>query len=159
MRRCIPCWATCAVDTRDLAAVLLRQAQLVGRRAQFAVQLKSSGEAQPLSDHHAQQIRYLLHEALANIERHAHAHHVSITLSWTQAALTLAVADDGGGFDPASVERDAHFGLRFMRERIEELNGQLTLASHPQHGTRVTFHIPLADGLAHRAQRQSQCGG
>jgi nitrate/nitrite-specific signal transduction histidine kinase len=53
--------------------------------------------------------------------------------------------DDGGGF-PRAGEADGdnrHFGLVGMRERVEKLNGELSILSRPGEGTRVTARIPL----------------
>ncbi len=135
---------------RDLAEALLGYAHLVGERAHFKVQLHTTGQAQPLSTHQWRQIHYLLQEALANIEQHAQAQHVWINLTWTSYTLTLVVADDGRGFDPAQVEQHEHFGLRNMRERIDELNGSLTLETSPGRGAKVTFQLPLGDRVARR---------
>ncbi len=51
--------------------------------------------------------------------------------------------DDGCGFDPARVARD-HFGLAGMRERLQELGGDLAVESSPGQGTCVTGTLPIA---------------
>jgi signal transduction histidine kinase len=78
----------------------------------------------------------LAQEALANASKHAQATRVEITLSCTESTITLEVADDGRGFDPASVAGKG-LGLRSMRERIEGLDGELTVESAPGAGTRL----------------------
>lgn len=78
-------------------------------------------------------------EALANIRRHARARQVSVTLRSDDAGTTLDIVDDGCGFAPD----DAYgFGLTGMRSRIEEIGGELMIASTVGAGTRVRVVIP-----------------
>ena len=69
----------------------------------------------------------------------------AVTVSATAEAglLTLTVADDGAGFDPA--HSTPGYGLTNTRRRLALLYGtELTIASTPGHGTRCIFYIPLA---------------
>jgi NarL family two-component system sensor histidine kinase LiaS len=81
-------------------------------------------------------------EALANVAKHSGATRVEIRLACTESAITLNVTDDGQGFDPASVSGQG-LGLRSMRERIEALDGELTVDSAPGTGTRLTARCEL----------------
>jgi signal transduction histidine kinase len=83
-------------------------------------------------------------EALHNIKKHASARNVNITLSYMPDALALDVADDGQGFDAARSNRRG-FGLTSMRERAEELGGELTIESEPGKGTKIAVLIPLPE--------------
>jgi len=51
----------------------------------------------------------------------------------------LEVADDGRGFEPARVDG---FGLRGMRTRVEQVGGQLEVASSCGRGTTVRVRVP-----------------
>ena len=74
----------------------------------------------------------IVQEGLTNIERHAQAHHVSITLQGAAEFVRLTVVDDGIGFNVAQVERrHSGIGLRNIRERVEHFGGRLELASTP----------------------------
>ncbi|MCP4544461.1 MAG: sensor histidine kinase [Chloroflexi bacterium] len=82
-------------------------------------------------------------EALHNVKKHACAHNVNITISYMPDILALDVADDGQGFDPAL---NGHgFGLKSMRERAEELGGELTIESEPGKGTKIAVLIPILE--------------
>ncbi|HNS01923.1 MAG TPA: GAF domain-containing protein [Anaerolineae bacterium] len=83
-------------------------------------------------------------EALANVRRHAHASRVAVSLARENGALELTVADDGQGFDASSPLERSHVGLASMRERVRSLDGQLTFATSPGQGTRITARVPLA---------------
>jgi len=74
----------------------------------------------------------IVQEGLTNIERHAQAHNVSITLRGSADSVRLTVIDDGIGFNVAQVERrHTGIGLRNIRERVEHFGGRFELASTP----------------------------
>lgn len=81
-------------------------------------------------------------EALGNVESHAGASQVRLSLRRDDASLRLEIADDGKGFDAQAVLRSprAGLGLTHMRERIESLGGTFALDSGAQGTTlRATF--------------------
>lgn len=82
-------------------------------------------------------------EALANVRRHAHAQRVWVSLARENGSLELTISDDGQGFDAAGPLERGHVGLASMRERVRSLDGQLTFATSPGQGTRVTASVPL----------------
>jgi signal transduction histidine kinase len=81
-------------------------------------------------------------EALHNTVKHAHAAHVSITLTHEAHMLKLTIRDDGVGFDANKVPTQ-HFGLRLMNERISQIGGSLTLSSAHNAGTQIAIEVPL----------------
>ncbi|CAN5591004.1 hypothetical protein BH24ACT22_BH24ACT22_01790 [soil metagenome] len=85
-------------------------------------------------------------EALANVLKHAAASRVVVTLSYMSDLVALDVIDDGSGFDPEHKPSDTPeggYGLRTMRERIEQLGGSLTIQSAPGEGTTLASELPL----------------
>jgi len=85
----------------------------------------------------------VIQEALANVARHAQARRVEIAMTRDQREVTLCIADDGRGFDPAATRPGMHLGLWSMRERVEQLGGQFEIKSAPGEGTTVKAVIPL----------------
>ena len=83
-------------------------------------------------------------EALNNVAKHARADRVTLSLTQNGGRLTLAVRDDGRGFDPRQ-PFPGHLGLRSMRERVEQVGGQFTLESTPGRGTEIRAEVPLAE--------------
>ena len=57
--------------------------------------------------------------------------------------LTVAVHDDGQGFDVDAVQQGDHFGLLSMKERTNLIDGKLELKSQPGHGTRLTVRLTV----------------
>jgi len=100
-------------------------------------------------------------EALTNVRKHAQAHEVTLTLSYMDDLVALDVHDDGQGFDLAGITPQPSdgdtggFGLRAMRERVEALNGTLSVESIPDEGTTVAISLPVfADESTSMARAQ-----
>jgi signal transduction histidine kinase len=87
-------------------------------------------------------------EALANAVRHSQATRATIDLRYHPNELTLTVTDNGVGFQAtdATLPTKGHFGLQGMRERTQQIAGTLNVESSPDSGTKVTLHVPLANG-------------
>jgi signal transduction histidine kinase len=80
-------------------------------------------------------------EALQNAIKHSGAGRIDVRLGATPSLLTLRVADDGCGFDPAASGHTG-IGLLTMRERVELLRGSLRIVSKPGGGTLVEAVLP-----------------
>jgi signal transduction histidine kinase len=86
---------------------------------------------------------YLVSEALANVDKYAHASLVHVDVHASSAAIDLAVRDDGiGGADPSRGS-----GLVGLKDRVEALGGTMAIAGALGEGTSVVARIPL-DGTA-----------
>lgn len=83
----------------------------------------------------------IVQEALSNVARHARARTVSVAVRPDDDGITLSVRDDGQGFDTESMPHGT--GLAGMRERAQDLGGNLEVESVPGRGTMVRVHIPL----------------
>jgi signal transduction histidine kinase len=81
----------------------------------------------------------VLREALSNAVRHARASRVTVTVRADGGRLTLTVADDGVGTDPAA----ARGGLINMRERAEQHAGDFAVRPGNPTGTVVHWSVPL----------------
>jgi signal transduction histidine kinase len=92
------------------------------------------------------ELRWILKEALANVERYAHASRVDIHLRRLGDRVVLTVADDGAGFEPPddldSLSGVGSFGLAGMRERARLAGGELSVESEPGDGTVISVWVP-----------------
>lgn len=70
----------------------------------------------------------IVQEILRNIEKHSGAKNMDIQIN-----------DDGAG---GALTKDGSFGLNGLQERVNKLNGEITIASDQQ-GTRIGVRIPL----------------
>lgn len=84
----------------------------------------------------------IVQEALTNVARHARATQASVALTVLDGTVTVAVDDDGAGFDPEAGPR-GRLGLMGMRERAAQAGGELDVESRPGAGTTVVARIPL----------------
>ncbi len=85
----------------------------------------------------------ILQEALINVARHAEAKAVRIVFDRSATALTVAVTDNGRGFDVKNVTASSsRLGIQGMRERVAMLGGTISFTSNG--GTRILVEIPLA---------------
>jgi PAS domain S-box-containing protein len=82
-------------------------------------------------------------EALTNVARHSYATRVTINLQVENGLMTLAVTDNGRGFNPKDLRESECLGLAGMRERAGLLGGSLEMHSKPGGGTRVDVRLPL----------------
>ena len=81
----------------------------------------------------------IVHEALSNVIRHAHARQVKISVQEQDAHILMNIQDDGIGFRQA---RKEGFGLRNMKERARILGGKLDIQGQNGKGTIITLEIP-----------------
>ncbi|MGE7594005.1 sensor histidine kinase [Peribacillus frigoritolerans] len=83
----------------------------------------------------------LVQEAVQNSLKHADPKQIQVKLSISKEMVTVVVKDDGKGFD-SSIQKEGSFGLVGMRERVELLEGEMTIDSQPGAGTLVFIQIP-----------------
>jgi signal transduction histidine kinase len=91
----------------------------------------------------------IVREALENVERHAGASHVEVSLRDVAPEVVLCVADDGVGIDgrgdPRSLQTNGHYGLIGMAERGERIGATVEIAGTRGAGTTVTVRLPAGD--------------
>ena len=107
-----------------------------------------SGELPPAIPREAASCLYrVAQESLQNIARHSGAKKASVTISLKKNALALSVTDDGSGFDLEEARGWGGLGLIGMEERTRLVNGKLSIATRPGHGTRILVEVPLQSGI------------
>ena len=114
------------------------------------VNVSSSGDARQLHPDIETALLRTAREALNNIQKHAQATQVIITLTYMDALVALDVQDDGKGFDAetqTSGEAGTGFGLKSIHEQVEQLGGELTIESQSGKGCTVAVSIPTSTGI------------
>ena len=90
----------------------------------------------------------ILQETLRNVELHAGARHVTVSLTRPGAFVQLVINDDGIGFDanrrPSKRKTKRGLGLVSMRERATGAGGNLSVTSAPGQGTTICARVPFA---------------
>ncbi|MDD7834704.1 sensor histidine kinase [Paenarthrobacter sp. AB444] len=121
--------------------------QHAARQYVESIDVHVTGQARPIPAEVRHALLRVTQSAAANIKLHAHADHASVTLGYLPEAVTLDVYDDGRGFDPTAVPPPSPtggYGLRAMRQRVEQLGGELSVESTPGEGTIIAAQLPLA---------------
>jgi signal transduction histidine kinase len=121
-----------------------------------AVNVHVTGNARPLPSEVRHALLRVTQSAAANIKLHAQANHASVTLGYLPEGVTLDVFDDGRGFDPGTVpppSESGGYGLRAMRQRIEQLGGELSVESAPGEGTVIAAQLPVNPGTVPKEDR------
>jgi len=126
----------------DLFRFFTRYAAQVEERSQIKINIKSDGESKLLTSSQMRQLFYIYREALSNIEKHAGATQVFIKLFWNESSLTLELVDNGCGIAAGKLKAENHYGLKFMRERAELMNGLISIQSEVGAGTNITISVP-----------------
>jgi PAS domain S-box-containing protein len=114
----------------------------VEERSPFEINVSSQGEPRPLAPNQVRQLFFVFREALSNVEKHAKASHVFVEFIWDEDNLALVIADNGRGFSLEDTQVRNHYGLKFMRERIESLNGIFSVQSARGNGSKIKINLP-----------------
>jgi signal transduction histidine kinase len=85
----------------------------------------------------------VLQEALLNSAKHSGKRHFEVELCGTSGAIHLTVCDSGFGFDPVVAIRDGGLGLTSMRERMKLVDGEFSIDSQAQRGTKIHAIVPI----------------
>jgi len=139
-----------ALDERPprqrLHAALIEDCRVLGKRTGMLARCVALTELPALdSDRYAMLLR-VTREALLNVEKHARASSVVVSLAERDGGVALAVADDGTGYvsdEPgAEVSRSWGLGLRSARERLERLGGSLAVIDNEDGGVTLRAWVP-----------------
>jgi len=86
----------------------------------------------------------IVQELISNTLRHAQASCLDVYLYQMETELQLKVVDNGRGFQTDDVD-ELSYGLRNIKERVEDMAGSIQLLTAPKQGLAVDIRIPLLD--------------
>jgi signal transduction histidine kinase len=130
------------LDDLGLGAALQWQGRDFERRSGIPVNIQLDGKLDDIEEEVRTCIYRVVQESLTNCARHAQAKTISISVQGSDSHLSLAIQDDGIGFDPQNLSSRG-LGLIGMEERVRELGGTISVRSQPQKGTLVQVEMPL----------------
>lgn len=122
---------------RDLVERTRRSHPAVG------VELEIDAGARGVSREAALTLYRAAQEGLTNALRHGQATHVQVRLAAAGEGIGLEVVDDGGGLAPGWAEREGHFGLRWLAERVETVGGRFEIGAGAGGGVRLAVQVPV----------------
>jgi len=88
---------------------------------------------------------HICQEALANIAKHAKAHHVNVVVWRTTDRALIEVKDDGRGFELEKIKKSLGHGLSNMETRAANVGGELDITTEPGQGTSVLAWVPIPE--------------
>jgi signal transduction histidine kinase len=126
---------------------LLKLVQDVRARTGLDIDLVVGRRARPVEAEASEVLYAVAREALANVERHAHASAAVLHLRVDRRAAVLTIQDDGVGAAPLVLsglaESATHFGLRDLQVRVRQVGGTLTAGPGADGGFVVRARLPL----------------
>jgi signal transduction histidine kinase len=130
------------LDDFGLVPALERLTQGFAEHTGISVDLEASALTERLPVEVETAIFRIVQESLTNVVKHAHASSVSVVLTRGDGRIKAVIEDDGTGFAPETIG-ESGIGLVGMRERIELLDGSLTVESSERSGTTVAVEVPV----------------
>jgi len=135
-------------DRQETVPVALRrELEDLGARAELATHLVVRGLPGALPPRVETALVAGVRQALFNIEQHAAANLVIVTLHFGEGRVTLVVQDDGQGlpedFELSAIPRGEHnWGLTSLLRRVQHLGGVLELTGNEDGGTTLRMTVP-----------------
>ena len=104
-----------------------------------------SGTPIELSEFAEQTLFRTVQESLTNIQKHAKGvKHIWVKLAYSAEAIRLVVSDDGQPSEAAPSAQNG-YGLKGLRERVDQLGGEFCCGSLSSNGFQVDVSIPLQE--------------
>ncbi len=137
------------LDDLGLFPTLRRYVQEFQSKTGITSQLTIMGKDRRLPAHSEVILFRVIQELLGNVEHHANANRVLVSLDVGEQFVSATVEDDGNGFDVQQTLSDARggktLGIGNILERVELLGGEIRFESSIGRGTRVSLRLPALD--------------
>ncbi len=142
LRRLVMELSPSPLEDRGLEEALSLHCDLFARRTQVELRLELgyNGTLQPDQE---MTVYRITQEALANIQKHAEASRVVVSLQNGADTTCLSITDNGKGFEPQTAKKG--HGLANMADRARQSGGRLEIKSAPLQGTTVILRFSKDD--------------
>lgn len=130
-----------ALDDLGLIPTIKKYVATIADYNNTKIEFASMGESGRLDQNYEIAFFRLVQEAVQNAIKHADATLIKVNLEINRNRILMFIKDNGKGFDP-EVKKDKSFGLIGMRERVEMLEGVLTIDSEAGKGTSIHISVP-----------------
>lgn len=132
-----------ALDDLGLSPTLRKYLQNIEEYYQSAkINYRFIGQEKRIDSNCEVSLFRLIQEAVQNALKHAQANEITVKVEMTKDSCTVVIRDDGKGFD-VNQKKDKSFGIIGMRERVELLDGEISIDSKIGVGTVVLIQVPI----------------
>lgn len=134
--------------TTGLRRTIAGAAPDIAQKLEFTV----IGDPRQVAPPAIEEISCVVREAVLNSTQHADASQIRVQLAFGATRLIGEIADDGVGIEAgvAVQGKAGHFGIVGMRERLQRLDGEISIARHAEGGTVVRFSVPAGRAYSDR---------
>ena len=117
------------------------------RSTSLSIEVDITGDDADFSKQALMTLYRAAQEGLTNIQKHAHASSVHMSIHFLESEATLSLSDNGCGFDVTQLFSRQNglygqYGLQGVQERLETVGGHLQVDSHAGEGTRLFVTVP-----------------
>jgi signal transduction histidine kinase len=136
------------VDGANLLGTARRTAESFQKESGIPVTFVGSSAPIGLPQETSAEVLQMIKEALHNVQKHAGATRVAVTMEKTDRGVEVSIEDNGHGFNFAgtySLEELEllRLGPASLKRRARSLNAELQLESRPGRGTGLKIRIPV----------------
>lgn len=135
------------IGLQDAVSNELKNLQNTG---QFQTELLVTGSPCQFNNQQSIVLFRIVQESLHNAVKYSKAKKVWVEMSYQPAFFSLAICDDGIGFDQQHFNAaDTGIGLKNMKNRTNLIGGNISVNSSPGNGTKIFINIPQTSDRAH----------
>ena len=131
-----------ALDDLGLVPTIRKYLADLEEYHKMTITLSEHGSVDRLASKYEVALFRLIQESVQNAIKHAVAERIHVNIRNERNQVSVSIRDDGVGFDLAK-KKEKSFGIIGMRERVEMLDGSITINSKIGGGTTVYVKIPL----------------
>lgn len=133
------------LEKTDLLGALRAVAEQMSAGQGCTIRAQAGGKPRRLAPMIENHLLRIGQEAVSNALKHAKARVIELEISFEPSCVRLIVRDDGRGFEPVVPGAAGHFGLQGMKERVEQMNGELSIRHADGGGTCVEVAVKSLD--------------
>ncbi|MBX3240177.1 MAG: hypothetical protein KIT80_03020 [Chitinophagaceae bacterium] len=131
------------ISQQGLAKALETEVQRLNRTGEFEADFIQEGIFPKLDEDKATILYRMVQECINNMVKHSRARKMTVHLKTSGNLITLAVTDDGIGFEVEEQKQSNGAGLKNLLNRARLINATLSIVSTPGNGTNVSIQLMI----------------
>lgn len=132
-----------SMNQQDLIASIEDALHRCGTESGISTHIQNEWQTRDMPDETELNVLRIVQEALANVRKHSQAGQVRLHLTQRNGIHNILIEDDGVGFDETEINPSPgrHLGLNILKDRAQQINGNITIDSEPGEGTRISLQF------------------